>query len=134
MNTLKPIVLFVLLFISIAAGGQTQAAATARAKADYQKANEELAGVCKLILQRHRSDSVFLEHFKMSQTAWEQFRTIELKMKYPPREPGYYGSIHSMCLNDYLTELTRERIAKLRIWIDGIEEGDACAGSIPPKE
>jgi hypothetical protein len=30
----------------------------------------------------------------------------------------------------YLTELTEERIKKLKIWLKGIKEGDVCIGSV----
>lgn len=50
--------------------------------------------------------------------------------RFPEREPGYYGSIHFICRYQYLKELTDERVAKLKLWLTGIEEGDACAGSV----
>ena len=67
---------------------------------------------------------------KESQEAWTKFRAIELKVKYPDREPGYYGSAHQMCVNDYLAELTNERAKRLRIWLTGTVEGDICSGSV----
>jgi hypothetical protein len=54
-------------------------------------------------------------------------------MKYPEREAGYYGSIYPICRADYLEKLTRERTMKLREWLKGVEEGDACGGSIQTK-
>jgi hypothetical protein len=33
----------------------------------------------------------------------------------------------------YKTGLTRARIEELRPWLDGVEDGDVCAGSIPWK-
>jgi hypothetical protein len=56
-----------------------------------------------------------------------------MKMKYPDREPGYYGSVESMCWSNYLTQLTSERIKTLNQWIDGTEEGDVCAGTVKAK-
>jgi hypothetical protein len=50
------------------------------------------------------------------------------------REEGYYGSVHPMCVAMYLTQLTEERIKILRIWLDGIEEGDVCCGSVKSKD
>jgi uncharacterized protein YecT (DUF1311 family) len=61
---------------------------------------------------------------------WIQFRDAEMKMKYPEREDGYYGSVYPMCWSMYLTQLTTERITTLKQWLDGTEEGDVCAGSV----
>ena len=30
----------------------------------------------------------------------------------------------------YLDELTKSRIKTLKVWLDGIEEGDVCSGSV----
>jgi hypothetical protein len=34
----------------------------------------------------------------------------------------------------YLTELTQDRIKALQVWIDGVEEGNICAGTVKIKE
>jgi uncharacterized protein YecT (DUF1311 family) len=75
-------------------------------------------------------DTIFIKNLKSSQRIWITFRDAELKMKYPEREPGWYGSIHPMCVSSYLAELTNERIKTLKEWIEGIEEGESCGGSI----
>jgi len=38
-----------------------------------------------------------------------------------------------MCVSIYLERLTRERIATIKEWADGIEEGDVCIGSVKIK-
>jgi hypothetical protein len=55
-------------------------------------------------------------------------------MKYPDREPGYYGSIQPVCEMSYLTELTQDRIKTLNVWIEGVEEGNLCGGTVKVKE
>lgn len=39
-----------------------------------------------------------------------------------------------MCVSMYLEKLTRERIKTLKEWINGVEEGDVCIGSVKMKE
>ena len=51
-------------------------------------------------------------------------------MKYPNYEEVYNGSSHPMCKALYLKELTQERTNKLKVWLNGIEEGNLCSGSI----
>jgi hypothetical protein len=55
-------------------------------------------------------------------------------MKYPDREPGYYGSIQPMLETMYLTELTKDRIKALQVWIDGVQEGDLSGGTVRVKQ
>jgi hypothetical protein len=35
-----------------------------------------------------------------------------------------------MCHALYKAELTQARTRELKVWLDGIEEGDVCAGSV----
>ena len=100
---------------------------------DYKKADSELNRVYQQIIKEYAEDPTFLEALRTSQRNWITFRDSELKMKYPDREPAWYGSIHPMCVSIYMAELTNERTNKLMTWVKGIEEGDACAGTIQTK-
>lgn len=96
----------------------------------YKKADAELNEVYQQIRKAYAGDPSFLEALKASQRIWITFRDAELKMKYPDREPGWYGSMHTMCISYYLTELTNERTTKLKEWLIEAEEVDACVGSV----
>jgi len=100
----------------------------------YQLADKELNKVYQRILNEYQTDTLFIENLKASQRIWVKFRDAELKVKYPESEPGYYGSVYPMCVSIYLEKLTRERIRTLKIWLEGIEEGDVCSGSVRSKE
>jgi len=39
-----------------------------------------------------------------------------------------------MCWSMELTGLTQERTQVLKVWLDGIEEGDVCSGSVKMKK
>lgn len=101
---------------------------------DFKKADKELNDVYNKIIIEYKEDTAFIKNLKIAQKRWIQFRDAEMKAKYPDREPGYYGSIQPLCWYSYLTELTTERTNKLKAWLTGIEEGDACAGSVKMKE
>lgn len=103
------------------------------AASDYKRADAELNKVYQQIMKEYADDPTFLDALRTSQRNWITFRDSELKMKYPDREPGWYGSIQPMCVSYYMAELTNERTAKLRTWLTGTEEGDACAGTLKPK-
>lgn len=131
---MRNILTILLLLISLNAFSQTQGEMNNDASESYRKADIELNEIYKAILFEYKTDSAFIKNLKASQRIWITFRDAELKVKYPETEPGYYGSVYPMCVSIYLEKLTRERIKTLKEWIDGIEEGDACSGSVKIKD
>jgi len=130
---MKYILVFFVL-VSSTCFAQTQAELNKQEHNNYLKADKELNAIYNSILRLYEPDIVFISNLKKSQKLWMQFRDAELKLKYPDREPGYYGSAQQMCRSIYLTELTTQRINTLKTWVDGIEEGDVCSGSVRWKD
>lgn len=124
----------VFLFIAQAALSQTQLEMNQQAHAAYQQADKKLNTVYRKIVSLYKADAVFIANLKESQRIWIKFRDAEVKMKYPDREAGFYGSIHPLCWSNYLEHLTHQRTEKLREWLEAAEEGDECAGSAILKE
>jgi uncharacterized protein YecT (DUF1311 family) len=131
---MKYILIIFIAFISLTEFSQTQGDMNEKANESYKKADKELNDIYKTILNDYKSDTIFIRNLKASQRIWITFRDAELKVKYPETEPGHYGSVYPMCVSIYLERLTRERIKTLKEWIDGIEEGDVCIGSVKMKE
>lgn len=128
--------LFLILMIgliSFTGFAQNQTNMNEDATESYKRADKELNEVYKKILNDYKSDAAFVKNLKASQRIWITFRDAELKMEYPDREPGYYGSIHPVCVAMYLEQLTNERIKTLKVWLEGIPEGDVCSGSVKVK-
>jgi hypothetical protein len=96
----------------------------------YKKTDKKLNEVYQAILKAYKSDTEFIKNLRASQRIWITFRDAEVKVKYPDREDGYYGSIHPLCVSLYLEDLTQDRISTLNLWLKGSEEGDGCSGSI----
>jgi len=109
---------------------QTQSEMNIESGNSYGKADKELNDIYKKILFEYRSDTVFITNLKVSQRVWIAFRDAELNMKFPEREPGWYGSMHPMCVSGYLEKLTRARIKTLKEWLNSVEDGEGCGGSI----
>ncbi len=114
--------------------GQTQLELNEAQFKLYKTADKELNSIYQTILQEYKEDTAFIMNLNKAQKLWIQFRDAEMKMKYPDRAPGYYGSIQPLCWYKYLTELTQSRTKTLKIWVEGIQEGDACGGSVRGKE
>lgn len=112
---------------------QSQGGMNEDAKKDYQKADAELNDVYKKVISEYNSDTAFITNLKNAQRLWLKLRDADMLAKYPNRGEGYYGSAQPVCWYSYLTQLTKERINKLRTWLTGIEEGDVCAGSVKSK-
>ncbi len=130
----KTLILFFFLTSTSYTFGQSQAELNEAEHKKYLKADKELNAVFQKILKEYKSDTVFIKNLKASQKIWIQFRNAEMKARYPDRGPGYYGSVQPMCWSIALTELTNERSKALNIWLNGIEEGDVCAGSVKTKQ
>lgn len=120
--------------LSISCFSQTQLEMNEAENKNFLKADKELNQVYQQILIEYKEDTTFIRNLKASQRLWIQFRDAEMKTMYPDRESGYYGSIHPMCWSIYKTELTNERIKKLKKWLSGQEEGDSCSPSIKVKQ
>jgi uncharacterized protein YecT (DUF1311 family) len=108
---------------------QTQLSMNKSAAEAYKAADKQLNETYRAILNEYKADTEFIANLKSAQRLWIKFRDAELKMKYP-MDASYYGSIHPVCRANYLEKLTKERTKTLMQWLNGVEEGDMCAGSI----
>ncbi len=95
-------------------------------------ADRELNAVYRQVLARNADDKDFLRKFRAAQRAWLAFRNAEIAARYPdPNPQAAYGSSYPACATGLKEQLTRSRTAQLRMWLDGIPEGDVCTGSFP---
>ena len=131
---MKTLILLFSLIISAEGICQSQSELSRTSIQSLQKADKELNSIYQKILTNYKSDAPFIKNLKAAQKVWIQFRDAEVKMKYPDRGPGYYGSSLPMCKADYQAALTLDSINTLKQWIDGVEEGDVCAGSVKVKK
>ena len=123
--------LLVLLCLPMIGFGQTNIKIEENANQSYKNSDAELNEVYREILNEYSNDTIFIKALRISQRNWIKFRDSELKMKYPDRgSAGWYGSIHTLCVSNYLAELTQIRTERLKIWLTGIEEGDVCSGTV----
>jgi uncharacterized protein YecT (DUF1311 family) len=130
---MKTIFLGLLIMICSTAFCQTQFEMNQESGDAFAKTDKELNEIYKKILFEYKSDTAFIKNLKASQRIWITFRNAELKMKFPDRERGWYGSMHPMCVSVYLEKLTRDRIKTLKEWLQGVAEGEGCGGSIKGK-
>lgn len=102
------------------------------AGADARAADAELDRVYRDVLRRHAKDRVFIAKLRTAQRAWIAFRDAEIAARYPAADPlPAYGDVFPMCAARLREELIRARTAQLRRWLDGVQEGDVCSGSLP---
>jgi len=94
------------------------------------QADNELNSVYKQILEKYKDDKLFISKLEKAQSNWLKFRDAHLESVYPGKNKTfYYGSAYPVCANRIMTELTQQRIKQLKLWLNGIQEGDVCAGS-----
>jgi uncharacterized protein YecT (DUF1311 family) len=123
---MKQILTSLLFFACLTGFSQTQAEMNTNAKDSYQKTDAELNSVYQKIMIKNKSDTAFIKNLRASQKIWIKFRDAELKVRFPDREPEYYGSMYPMCVSMYLEGLTKERIATLKKFLDGSIGNDGC--------
>jgi hypothetical protein len=76
-----------------------------------------------------------LTQYDMNVPAAESYERSNLESVFPHKNKFMaYGSMFPMCNAMHLNELTKARIQQLKQWAEGVDEGDACSGSIKIKD
>lgn len=117
---------------SRAISGQTQMQLNKEACDDYKKADSELNRAYQTILREYGNDRPFIISLRKAQLAWIRYRDAHVDSIYPGAV-SQYGSVNQMCRCTQLATITRERTKVLTEWVEGVEEGDVCAGSVKLK-
>ncbi len=122
------------LFVSTSSNGHTRTAPSQEGCREYKQSETELNRVYTQILNEYKQDTVFTDKLKAAQRAWIAFRDAHLESLYPARDKmTQYGNIYPMCQCLAMKELTSRRVSELRKWLDGVPEGESCAGSVKIK-
>lgn len=128
-------ILFTLAVLCVAPSfAQTQADIQDESCAKFKKADAELNKTYKKILTGYKGDKVLIEKLKKAQKAWLVYRDAHIESVYPEKDKTYYGSVYRMCNCEVKQELTEQRTKILKQWVQGVKEGDVCAGSVKLKE
>jgi len=131
---MKYFLFFSIFVFSLASFGQTQTEMNQEAFAYYKEKDAELNLVYNKILKEYSKDKGFIVNLKKAQNLWIQFRDAEIAMQFPKEDKLFhYGSVYPMCRSYILAGMSEQRTNTLKIWLEGIEEGDACLGSIKMK-
>lgn len=135
-NKYKYMFMLLLILISFSeAKAQTQLEINEEACKEYNSKDKELNKVYQQILTMYKTDTVFINKLKVAQRAWITFRDAHLEALYPAANKQVeYGSFYPSCSCNELAAITQQRIKELKRWLDGVEEGDPCSGSIRNKE
>ena len=95
--------------------------------AQYKQADQVLNTTYATVLKSYAQDAPFLAKFKQAQRAGIAFRDAQLEARFPKSDKqAEYGSAYPPCRCSLLGELTQERTKELKVWVDGIPEGDVC--------
>jgi uncharacterized protein YecT (DUF1311 family) len=121
------IFLSALLLLSITSFAQTQGEMNSSAAIKYANADKELNLVYQSILKEYSKDTVFIKNLKVAQNIWIKSRDADLNAIFTPN--GWYGSIEPLCRSGILEKLTKDRIAFLKTWTEGIDHQDGCKGT-----
>ena len=109
---------------------ETQYELNKAACAQYQKADDSLNNAYKQILSKYKDDGVFINQFVTAQKKWVGFRDAYVASVFVPQYKDTYGSVFPMCQCYLMEQITTDRVKQLRVWLDGVAEGDVCIGSV----
>lgn len=123
---MKNLLIIFILFSRLTGFSQTQSEMNQSAEIASIKADRLLNNTYQNILIEFELDSIFIENFIESHKIWMTFRNSELKVKYPERPEGYYGSSLSMCKSIFTEKLTIERILTYKAILNKTNEQDIC--------
>lgn len=125
---------FALVLIAGTVASASQVEENESAAQELKAVEEKLAAVLQQIRETNKDDSKFLSALEESQVAWANYRDAQLNLVFPNRDDRLgYGTVLPMCWSVWKAKLTITRISELKLWIDGIEEGEVCGGSIRAK-
>jgi uncharacterized protein YecT (DUF1311 family) len=119
----------VLCFLGFNVSAQTQLELNQSSCSEFKKADARLNQIYQNVLSAHRNDKIFISRFKEAQRKWIAYRDAYEASMFIPEYYNRYGSVLPMCQCDFMVHLTDERIKQLKVWADGVEEGDSCGGS-----
>ena len=119
-----------LLAVGAQGWAQSQRDIGRRSCAEYQAAEKELGEVYNAVLARYAQDRALVAKLKRAQQAWTAYRDAELGALYPANDKqAAYGSMYETCHCNEQKQMTAQRTEVLRQWLNGVEEGNVCAGS-----
>jgi uncharacterized protein YecT (DUF1311 family) len=131
--TVRQSIVFLLALVVAATGlhAQRQAELNQDACAQYKKTDQLLNQTYSQVLKEYANDPEFLIKFRQAQRAWIAFRDANLAARFPKANKQMeYGSMYPTCRCSVLKELTEQRTQELKVWVNGIPEGDVCNGSV----
>lgn len=88
---------------------------------EYIKADAELNRIFKAVINKEKSDKLFISKLRIAQKAWIAFRDADLNAQFACINEDIrlcWGSMYVMLLHTRKTELTRERIKYFRQILD----------------
>jgi uncharacterized protein YecT (DUF1311 family) len=90
---------------------------------EYKKIDRELNRIYKKVLAEYSVNELFCKKFEESQKAWEQYRDSYIESLYPEENKAQaYGSSFEQCGCSEKSELAKDRIDQIIVWLEGAEE------------
>lgn len=125
------LILFLVLLPFIFARAQTQLEMNAEAHHELKLSEQTMDSVFRAVVEKYDDSPEFISRLKKAQEAWTRYRDAHLESMYPGKNKRVtYGSVYPLCASNLLVQLNNQRTEQLKKWLDGIEEGDVCAGSV----
>ena len=109
---------------------QSMVEITEEARLQFQRADKDLNTAYLDLKMKYKNYPNFIEKLKIAQRLWIKYRDALIDMQFPSNEPRLaYGSMYSLCVLDFKTELTLKRTYELLNYMNN-GDGDDCGGPV----
>ena len=132
MNKMKIFLSLILVaFLNQALFSQSQGALNEEICDDMVTVEKELENVVEKIRKKYYNDTLFLNKLEISQKSWIKYRESQIELKFPAKDKYFeYGSLYPTCYCLEKIKITELRIQDLKMWVNGVIEGNVCPGSV----
>ena len=119
--------LALLICFSSFGSAQSMVEITEKARLQFERADKNLNTAYNDLKMKYKNYPNFIEKLKIAQRLWIKYRDALIEMQFPSNEPRLdYGSMYTLCVLNFKTELTRKRTYELLNYM----KGDDCGGPI----
>lgn len=129
---MKKLIVLSALLVCFSSFGRAQSMVeiTEKARLQFERADKNLNIAYNDLKVEYKNYPNFIEKLKIAQRLWIKYRNALIEMQFPSNEPRLdYGSMYTLCVLNFKTELTRKRTYELLNYMNS-DEGYDCGGPV----
>jgi uncharacterized protein YecT (DUF1311 family) len=107
---------------------QTQTEMNLSAAKELKQSDSRIISLMTKIENERKEDTLFISNLRKSQTAWLNWRELEINAYFPAYENEEKGTMYSWCYNTQILKWNKARINQLKEYLlDASDFEDGCS-------